>query len=75
MMTAAEKRVEVFNDTMEWIDTDPDLSASIHVAKKNTEIFYEDDYPAFDSSNTKQMSISVSGQKLSGRYEIAESQS
>ena len=62
MSTAAE-RIEVFQDTMNWIHNDPILSASIPIAKSNTTVFYEDDYPAFDSSNTKQMTITVSGDR------------
>ena len=53
----------MFQDTLDWIDKDPDLSASINIAKKNTEVFYEDDYPVFDSSKTKDMIISVSGDR------------
>ena len=62
-MTGAEQRVAVFKDTMDWIDTDPELSASIPIAKKNTKIFYEDDYPAFDTSNEKDMIVTVSGDR------------
>ena len=62
-MSTATERVEVFQDTLDWIDKDPDLSASINIAKKNTEVFYEDDYPVFDSSKTKDMIISVSGDR------------
>ncbi len=45
-MSTSEQRIEVFQDTQDWIGKDPDLSASIPVAKKNTTVFYEDDYPA-----------------------------
>ena len=62
-MSTPAQRIEVFQDTMDWIKTDPDLSASIPAAKKNTTVFYEDDYPAFDSSKTKEMIISVSGDR------------
>ena len=62
MSTAAE-RIEVFQDTMNWINNDPVLSASIPIAKSNTTVFYEDDYPAFNASNTKQMTIAVSGDR------------
>ena len=62
MSTSAE-RIQVFQDTMDWINSDPALSASIPVAKKNTMVFYEDDYPAFDTSNTKEMFITVSGDR------------
>ena len=67
MSTHAE-RIEVFNDTKAWIVSDPDLSASVVVAKKNTVVFYEDDYPAFDSSKTKDTVIEVSGYRS---YEAA----
>ena len=41
-------RIEIFLDTQNWIKQDADLSASVDRAKKNTEIFYEDEYPVFD---------------------------
>ena len=59
----AEVRIEVFRDTMSWIKSDPALAASISIAKKNTTIFYEDDYPAFDSSNVKEMLVTISGDR------------
>ena len=43
-MSTTAQRIEVFQDTMDWIKNDPDLSASIPAAKKNTTVFYEDDY-------------------------------
>ncbi len=58
-MSTHEQRIEVFQDTMNWIDSDPALSASILVAKKNTTVFYEDDYPVFDASKTRDMIITV----------------
>lgn len=67
MSTAAE-RIEVFQDTMNWINSDPALSASIPIAKKNTKVFYENDYPSFDSSKTKDENITVSGNRS---YEAA----
>jgi len=60
--TAAE-RIKVFEDTMEWIKNDPALSASVTFAKKNTVVFYEDDYPGFDASKTKEEHITVSGDR------------
>ena len=39
-MSTSDERIAVFQDTMNWIDSDPDLSASISVAKKNTTISY-----------------------------------
>ncbi len=62
-MSTASERIEVFKDTQDWIKNDPVLSASISVAKKNTTVFYEDDYPAFDSSNSKETVITVSGDR------------
>ncbi|MCR5251656.1 MAG: TIGR02452 family protein [Lachnospiraceae bacterium] len=62
-MSTREQRIEVFLDTQDWIKSDPDLAASIPVAKKNTEVFYEDDYPDFDPEDTKNMTIKVSGDR------------
>ena len=62
-MSTALQRIEVFQDTLEWIKTDPDLAASIPVAKKHTTVFYEDEYPAFDVSKTEKTSITVSGDR------------
>ena len=62
-MSTPAQRIEVFQDTMDWIDTDPALSASILVAKKNTTVFYEDDYPSFNASKTMDMVITVSGDR------------
>ena len=59
-MFTREERIEVFQDTLDWIEKDPDLSASVRTAKKNTTVFYEDDYPAFDTLGTKAMSVTVS---------------
>ena len=41
-------RVDVFEDTQAWIKEDPELAQSVIQAKKNTTVFYEDDYPAFE---------------------------
>ena len=62
-MSTPAQRIEVFQDTMDWIKSDSVLSASISVAKKKTTVFYEDDYPAFESSKTKDTIISVSGDR------------
>ena len=39
-MFTREERIEVFQDTLDWIKKDPDLSASVRTAKKNTTVFY-----------------------------------
>ena len=62
-MSTPEQRIEVFQDTQDWINKDPDLSASIPVAKKSTTVYYEDDYPVFDASKTRDTIIMVSGER------------
>ena len=58
-MSTALERIAIFQDTMNWINNDPDLSASIPAAKKNTTVFYENDYPGFDASCIKDGLITV----------------
>ncbi|MDD5842787.1 MAG: TIGR02452 family protein [Solobacterium sp.] len=58
-MSAREERVKIFEDTMDWINTDKDLSDSVNNAKNHTEIFYEDDYPEFNQKNTCDTQITV----------------
>ncbi|MBO4787810.1 MAG: TIGR02452 family protein [Lachnospiraceae bacterium] len=62
-MSTRTERIEVFEDTQKWIWADSDLSASISAAKKNTTVFYENDYPTFDASKTKAMAVVVSGDR------------
>ncbi len=62
-MSTPMDRIAVFEDTLDWIDSDPDLSKSIPEAKQNTTVFYENDYPAFDTGNTKDMIVTVSGNR------------
>lgn len=59
-MSTREQRIEVFKDTMDWIKEDADLSESVDIAKKKTTVFYDNDYPDFDSSKVKANVISVS---------------
>lgn len=59
----AEDRIEVFQDTMNWIENDPELSASVTLAKQKTTVFYEDDYPAFDMSQERDTVITVTGDR------------
>lgn len=59
-MSTASQRIAVFQDTMNWIQADPDLSASVSAAKKNTTVFYENAYPAFDSSKKRNTVVTVS---------------
>ena len=67
-MSTPDERIRVFKDTLAWIDEEPDLSASIPIAKKNTKVYYEDDYPAFDASKTRETIVTVTGNRS---YEAA----
>ena len=62
-MSTREERVAVFQDTLNWVQSDPDLSASIKAAKGKTEIFYEDDYPPFRRDRNRDTKISVTGDR------------
>ena len=62
-MSTHSERIEVFRDTMDWIDQDPRLMAAVNEAKKNTTVFYEDDYPAFDQSRVRNTVITVTGDR------------
>lgn len=59
-MSTAVQRIEVFQDTMNWIKSDNDLFNSVIKAKKNTEIFWENDYPVFDQNKRFDTKITVS---------------
>ena len=62
-MSTAIERIEVFKDTMDWINSDPVLSASVRTAKKNKEELYEDDYPDFNVSELQHTVIEVTGER------------
>ena len=62
-MSTPSQRIDIFWDTMNWIKSDPDLSASIPVAKKNTTVFYENDYPAFETPEREKTIVTVSGNR------------
>ncbi len=57
------QRIEVFQDTLAWIKSDNNLSASVDKAKKKTEVFYEDEYPSFSKDNTFDTVITVTGDR------------
>ena len=57
------ERIKVFNDTLEWIGENKELSRSIPVAKKNTTVFYEDEYPEFDMYKVDDSIITISGER------------
>ena len=39
-MSSREERIDIFQDTLNWINEDYGLSDSIAAAKKNTTVFY-----------------------------------
>ena len=59
-MSTHIQRIEVFEDTLNWINTDKYLSDSVVKAKKNTQVFWEDDYPVFDQRISYDTEITVS---------------
>lgn len=58
-----DERIAVFQDTLQWIESDPDLMASIPRAKSTTKVYFEDDYPAFDMSKTVDTVITITGNR------------
>lgn len=58
-MSTREERIEVFNDTQDWIQHDPELAASVQAAKQRTTVFYENDYPAITSAAPRETRIAV----------------
>ena len=59
-MSTREERIQIFQDTQNWIAQDPVLSASVDEAKKKTTIYYENDYPLFDVSKSRMNKITIS---------------
>ena len=62
-MSTREERIEVFEDTRKWLKDDAELSASVLNSKKHTKIFWEDDYPEFDSSKVCDTEVTVTGDR------------
>ncbi|MBR7019721.1 MAG: TIGR02452 family protein [Lachnospiraceae bacterium] len=50
------------------MDSNPDLAASVALAKKNTTVYLEDEYPAFNASKTADNGVFVTGERS---YEAA----
>ncbi len=59
-MSTYEERIDIFQDTLNWINEDYDLADSVAAAKKKTTVFYEDDYPDFDPQKVRDMTVTVS---------------
>lgn len=67
-MSPREKRIEVFEDTMQCIKEDPDLRQSVSSSIQNTKVYYEDDYPQF-LRDEKETTIAVTKERT---YEAAQ---
>lgn len=61
-MNPKEERRLVFKDTMDWINEDPDLKHSVSASIQNTKVYYENDYPQFQS-NAASMDITVTKER------------
>ncbi len=62
MSTHAE-RIQVFQDTQDWINSDADLTDSVTKAKQATTCFFEDDYPLYDEGLKREEKITVTGER------------
>lgn len=62
-MSTRTERIEVFQDTLDWISSDIELSASVVYSKSHTKVYWENDYPAFDGSKVYDTEITVTGDR------------
>lgn len=62
-MSTREQRIEVFQDTLTWLESEPELAATVTFAKKHTEVFWENDYPKFDATKRYDTQVVVSGDR------------
>lgn len=59
-MSTREQRKEIFFDTREWYEHDPDLVASIVNAKAGTKVYMANEYPDFEPEATYETEVVVS---------------
>lgn len=62
-MSTREERIAVFKDTLDWVQSDQELAASIALTKKSTSVYYEEDYPQFFADEDKDTAITVTGDR------------
>lgn len=62
-MSTAEQRVAVFQDTLAWIESDPELTEAVKHSKAATKVYFEDDYPDYDGSRKLAAKITVTGDR------------
>ena len=58
-MSTSSERIEVFQDTLNWIENDIELSASVIYSKEHTKIYWENDYPEFDGAKECDTEVTV----------------
>ena len=58
-MPNERENIKIFHDTEKWIKNNKKLSSAIESSKKNTKVYFEDDYPSFDSDLEYPMTVSV----------------
>ena len=59
-MNTGKERINVFRDTLRWVETNPKLNKAVEKAKRKTKIFYDNDYPVLDASRLRDQKVSVS---------------
>lgn len=62
-MGRREDNVEVFRDTMAWVEDDSRLGEAVRRSTQLSEVYFEDDYPPFDDSRTCDGTVEVSGER------------
>ncbi len=62
-MSDRNQRIQVFEDTLDFIDYNKVLADSVEFSKENTTIYYDDEYPVFDPSVKKDMKVYVTPEK------------
>ena len=70
-MSNHAQRIEVFQDTLNWIESDKDLSASVAKAKKLTEVFYEDDTYRYEFDKPTLDRITITTPAVRGKAETS----
>ena len=58
-MSTVMERIEVFKDTLDWIEVDPVLQEKVRRSRETEKVYYENDYPAFDAGKVWDTEISV----------------
>ncbi|MCR4903566.1 MAG: TIGR02452 family protein [Butyrivibrio sp.] len=62
-MSIREERIKVFEDTLDFIDYNKKLMESVEYAKEHTNVYFDDEYPAFDESDVKKMELEVTKER------------